>query len=149
MGLLPSRCPRTTRKKSPPVPTAPCAPRRAHRRRSDDSCGTKPPNERRPVPVSSGDAQTKCAARTGLTALVWSDVAPNARPLPPCLEPKMPPDLLEGHFQPPVHNKPTEDLLWIGLKVRTQKGLGFGLAFGIAHQNPAQGYGEQASAVPN
>src|SRR5215211_779520 len=59
------------------------------------------------------------------------------RPLPLRLESEMPSHLLEGHFQLPTHNKPTEDLLRLGFKVGTQKGLGFELALRIAHQNPA------------
>ena len=71
------------------------------------------------------------------------------RPLSLCLESQMPTHLLEGYFQLPAHHKPTEDLLWIGIEVGTQKGLGFELFLRIAHQDPAQGYGEQARAVPH
>ena len=70
VGLLPCRCPRTTRGKSPPpVPTiTPCVSKRAHRRRSDASCGTRLPAEKYPLSVSFGDAQTKSPARTILRA---------------------------------------------------------------------------------
>jgi hypothetical protein len=36
----------------------------------------------------------------------------------------MPAHLLEGYFQLPVHHKPGEDLLRIGIEVGTQEGLG-------------------------
>jgi hypothetical protein len=39
-GLLACRCPRTTRKKSPPAPTTPCVPAPKHRRRSGGAYGT-------------------------------------------------------------------------------------------------------------
>src|SRR3712207_5305642 len=61
----------------------------------------------------------------------------------------MPTHLLEGRFELPAHHKPTDDLLWISSKVGTQESLGFELSLRIAHQNPAQGYGEQACAVPH
>src|SRR5215210_4623032 len=57
--------------------------------------------------------------------------------------------LLEGYFQLPAHHEPAEDLLRIGLKVATQEDLGLELSFGIAHQDPAHGYGEQARGVPH
>ena len=60
VGLLSCRSPGTTRKKSAPGPTAPFAPTQAHRRRSDEPCGTSPPDaERRLLPASSADPQTK------------------------------------------------------------------------------------------
>jgi hypothetical protein len=58
------------------------------------------------------------------------------RPLPLGLEPKMPAYLLEGHFQLPAHNEPTDDPLRIGFEVGTQKSLGLKPALRIAHQNP-------------
>src|SRR5215210_1191503 len=61
----------------------------------------------------------------------------------------MPSYLLEGHFQLPTHDEPREDLLWIGLKVGTQKRLRFELSLWIAHKDPTQGYGEQARGVPH
>src|SRR5215210_3880569 len=70
------------------------------------------------------------------------------RPLPLRLKSQMPAHLLEGYFQLPAHHEPGEDLLRIGLKVGTQEGLGFELSFGIAHQHPAHGHGEQACRVP-
>src|SRR5215211_5773383 len=48
----------------------------------------------------------------------------------------MPTHLLDRYFQLPAHNKPGEDLLWIGLKVCTQKCLCLELALRITHQNP-------------
>src|SRR5215207_5833313 len=41
VGLLPCRCPPTTRKKSPPEPTIACAPMPKHRRRTDGICDTR------------------------------------------------------------------------------------------------------------
>src|SRR5215208_399093 len=61
----------------------------------------------------------------------------------------MPPRLLECRLQLPAHDKPGEYLLRISFKVGTEEGLGFELLLRIAHQNPAQGYGEQARAVPH
>src|SRR5215213_10951195 len=58
--LLPCRFLHATRKKSAPGPTTLCAPNRAHQRRSDEPCGTRPPDAaRHPLPASSADAQTK------------------------------------------------------------------------------------------
>jgi len=66
------QCLQATRKKPPPMPTAPCAPQRAHRRRSDDSCGTKPPVEIRPPPALSGHAlRRQGPGRTNPTAPAW------------------------------------------------------------------------------
>ncbi len=53
------------------------------------------------------------------------------RPLPLGFEAEMPAHLLEGHFQLPAHNKPTEDLLRIGFEVGTQEGLSFELSLRI------------------
>jgi hypothetical protein len=44
-GILSCRCARATRKKSARRPTTLCAPNRAHRRRSDEPYGTRPPAE--------------------------------------------------------------------------------------------------------
>src|SRR5215204_639821 len=44
VGLLSCRPPKATRKKSAPEPTALYAPTQAHRRRSDELCGTSPPD---------------------------------------------------------------------------------------------------------
>jgi hypothetical protein len=41
------------------------------------------------------------------------------------------------------------NLFTIGIEVEAQQGLGFEPSFGIADQNPAQGYGEQARGVPH
>src|SRR3712207_5754246 len=71
------------------------------------------------------------------------------RPLPLGLEPEMPPCLLEGHFQLPAHNKPTDDLLRIGVEVGTQEGLGFEPSSWVSDKDPAKGYGEQASGIPD
>src|SRR5215204_5059294 len=49
----------------------------------------------------------------------------------------------------PTPHKPTEDLLWIRIEIGTQEGLCFELSFRITHQDPTQGYGEQARGVPN
>src|SRR4051812_39736106 len=46
------------------------------------------------------------------------------RPLPLRLETEMPTHLLECRLQLPAHDEPGEDLLRIGVKVSTQKGLG-------------------------
>ena len=57
VGLSPCRTRKATRKKSaPPRPTTLNAPRRAHRRKSDEPCGSRPPDvARRPLPASSGE----------------------------------------------------------------------------------------------
>jgi hypothetical protein len=57
--------------------------------------------------------------------------------------------LLEGHFQLPARNKPTDDLLRVSFKVCTQESLGFELSLRVSEKDPAQGYGEQARGVPN
>jgi hypothetical protein len=49
------------------------------------------------------------------------------------------PTVRKEALQLPAHHKPAEDLLWLGSKVGTQKGLGSELSFGIAHRHPAQG----------
>ena len=57
VGLLSCRPPKATRKKSAPGPTTLCAPRRAHLRRSDLSCGTRPSakeHRRRHEPYEGG-----------------------------------------------------------------------------------------------
>src|SRR5215218_5542518 len=70
--LLPCRFLHATRKKSAPGPTTLCAPNRAHQRRSDEPCGTRPPDAaRHPLPASSADAQTKRPARTVPREPVW------------------------------------------------------------------------------
>src|SRR5215212_11437427 len=71
------------------------------------------------------------------------------RPLALCLKSQMPTHLLEGYFQLPAHHKPTDDLLWIGIEVGTKEGLGFELSLRVSDKDPAQGYGEQARAVPH
>src|SRR5215217_7936592 len=71
------------------------------------------------------------------------------RPLPLCLEPKMPSHLLKSYLQLPAHHKPTENLLRIRVKGGTQEGLGFELFLRITDQHPAHRYGEQACGVPH
>ena len=71
------------------------------------------------------------------------------RPLPLGLEPEMSACLLEGHFQLPARNKPTDDLLRVSFKVGTQESLGFELSLRVSEKDPAQGYGEQARGVSN
>src|SRR5215210_5577938 len=78
LGLLPSRWPQETRKKSLPAPTAPFAPAPERRRRLDVSCGTNlPAGKHHPPVLSSGDAQTKRPARTVPREPVWFSVSPN------------------------------------------------------------------------
>jgi hypothetical protein len=57
--------------------------------------------------------------------------------------------LLEGDLKPPAPHEPTEDFPRIGIEVRTQEGLGLEISFGIAHQNPSHGHGEQAGRAPH
>ena len=51
----------------------------------------------------------------------------------------MPTRLLEGGLQLPAHDEPGEDLLRIGFKVGTEKGLGFELPLRVARQTQRTG----------
>jgi hypothetical protein len=131
LGLLSCPSVRASRKK-PHLPTAPFAPRRAHRRRWGASFSTRPLGaERCPRPVSSTHVRTMRSARTNPKAPAWCAVWPSpttasASRIPGACAP------LEGHLQLPAHHVPTYYPLRIGFEVGAQEGLGFEPSFRIS-----------------
>jgi hypothetical protein len=125
VGLLPCRSPSATRRKSAPEPTTPCAPRRAHRRRSDELCATKPPEAAgHPLLASSGNARIRSPTKTAPTVPGWSFGSPYPTTASAS---RIPGAYASPGRSPPAasHHEPTEDLLRIGVEVDTQEGLGF------------------------
>src|SRR5215211_4130770 len=149
-GLSPCRSLKATRKKSaPPGPTTLFAPTRVHRRRSDEPCGTRPPDAAaHPLLASSADARTSSPMRTYPTVPEWFFGSPyrttaSASRIPgACASPGRSP-LAASASQTNVLSAPDRH------RGRCkEEGLGFEPSFRIADQHPAHGHGEQARGVP-
>jgi hypothetical protein len=149
VGLLPCRCPPTTRKKSPPEPTIACAPTPKHRRRSDGICHTRLFVGRCSCSWPCAGGQTASPLKTIPTAPERSCVSPSLRPMPLRLKSQALTYFLKGGLHLEAPHKPTNDQLWIGCEVGTKEGLGFKLLLWISDQHPTQRHGGQACAVPD
>src|ERR1700681_2875173 len=56
---------------------------------------------------------------------------------------------LEGDFDLPATDEPSEDIARTGVEIGSQKGLGFEFAFGIANEQPADRHRRRAAAIPD
>src|SRR6202163_494492 len=56
---------------------------------------------------------------------------------------------LEGDFDLPATDEPSEDIARTGVEIGSQKGLGFEFAFGIANEQPADRHQRRAAAIPD
>src|SRR6266566_7172364 len=57
-------------------------------------------------------------------------------------------NFLEGDFDLPTANEPSEDVARIGVEVSCQEGLRLELAGWVTHQEPADRHGRHAAAIP-
>src|SRR3954469_8205010 len=69
--------------------------------------------------------------------------------MPLGLEAQALPNLLKSGFHLPAPHEPTDDPFGSCIEIGAQQSLGLELFFRISDQNPTQGHGGQARAVPN